>query len=116
MDSIIIETPSIIPSECTNNKVYVPTAFSPNGDGINDFFEIFLAKQTTVQQILKVKIIDRWGNMVHSEQNQDPSNIVGWDGSFNGVELTSQVFVYRLVYTTLSNKIINQTGDITLLR
>ncbi len=76
MDSIIMENPTVFTPACINNDAYVPNVFSPNGDGINDFFELFLAKQTTVQQVIKVEIIDRWGNLVYFSESEMPK----WDG------------------------------------
>ena len=91
-DSIIIENPTILTPACINNAAYVPNVFSPNGDGINDFFEIFLPKQTTIQQIVKVEIIDRWGNLVYLVEGEMPK----WDGRFRGEKLNPTVLFYKI--------------------
>jgi len=92
-----------------NCELFIPNAFSPNGDGINDVFQIrgegfknfFLA------------IYDRWGNKVfESKSNGTPSVAEGWDGSgFN-----KGVYVYRLSVEMLDGKLIEQNGNITLVK
>ena len=92
MDSIVIEDPNGLAQECINNAVYIPNAFSPNGDGINDFFEIFLAEQTTIRQVLKVEITDRWGNLVYFSEDGMPR----WNGNYRGQLLNPAVFLYTI--------------------
>lgn len=76
-----------------NLAVYVPNAFSPNGDGQNDYISIYGNK--TVRNIKTFKIFDRWGQLMF-ENNDFPPNVenAGWDGKFNGKFRKPGVFVY----------------------
>lgn len=112
MDSIIIENPKIITPECENNKVYIPNVFSPNGDGINDFFEIFLPYQTTVQQVLSVEIMDRWGNLVYFVQGSMPK----WDGQFGNKMFGPAVFYYKIQLEFKDGQTALQHGTLNLVR
>lgn len=112
MDSIIIKNPSKIPPECTNSIVYIPNAFSPNGDGINDFFEIFPDKETIIQQVLKIEIIDRWGNLVYFSESTYPK----WDGHFGGKLLDPAVFLYNIELELIGGKTESLQGSLNLVR
>ena len=112
MDSILIENPSVFNPGCANNAVYIPNTFSPNGDGINDFFEIFLANQTTVQQVLKVEIMDRWGNLVYLSKGITPK----WDGRLGGKLLNPGVFLYKIQLEFENGQIELLQGSFTLVK
>lgn len=66
--------------------IYVPTAFTPNGDGNNDVFRIYPVSFT----IRYLRIFDRWGNLVY----QTGDYRKGWDGSSNGKQLATGTFVW----------------------
>ncbi len=74
-------------------QVYVPSAFSPNNDGINDELTIFAGQQ--VEKIKSFKVFSRWGELVHELYNFDPNDLqLGWKGDFKGEELDPAVFVW----------------------
>ncbi len=112
MDSIILENPSVLAPECEQKAVYIPNVFSPNGDGINDFFEIFLTNQTTIQQVLKAEIIDRWGNLVYFSEGVMPK----WDGRFGDKLLNPAVFLYKVQLELQDGKIELLQGSLSLVR
>ncbi len=98
-----------------NYEVFVPGAFSPNGDNINDKFNIF--GSTDFRNIDKLSIFDRWGNLVYEGTDLTPNSISdGWDGTFNGKKMDSGVFVYVANLTFRGNHKLTKSGDITLLR
>jgi gliding motility-associated-like protein len=66
-------------------KVYFPNAFSPNGDGINDFFTV--QGSDDLVEVLELKVFDRWGNELSADKS--------WDGNRAGVPLNPGVYVYR---------------------
>ena len=70
-------------------KLLMPSAFSPNGDGLNDVFRI--PAGTTLNQV-RFSIFDRWGNIVF--QTNDINK--GWDGTLNGTSLSPGAFVYLI--------------------
>ncbi len=75
------------------NKVYdlyVPNAFTPNGDGVNDYFEIFGNK--SVWNYLDIKIFDRWGEKVFESNDL----YFQWDGTYRGVLQQPGIYVYIL--------------------
>lgn len=87
---------------------YVPNAFTPNGDGINDV--IYVSGQAV--KTIDFSIYDRWGELLfHSEDLSQ-----GWDGRYNGQLLNPGVFIYTLRITFLDDKLYFRKGDITLIR
>jgi gliding motility-associated-like protein len=73
-----------------DSKVYIPNAFSPNGDGQNDFFEVF----GTFYEIKSTQIYDRWGSLLF--QSDNPT--MKWDGEYQGKVLPNGVYVYKIIY------------------
>ena len=92
--------------------IYIPTAFSPNGDGNNDVFTIFGDNQ--LQSVLTMKIFDRWGNTVFSQD--DLPNLAGWDGRFQGALLSPDIYIYFVRVLFSDGKIEDYKGDLVLLK
>ena len=88
--------------------LFVPTAFSPNNDNIND---VLLIQANCVQQ-LDFKIYDRWGNKVFQSANVND----GWDGTYKGKAMDAAVFVYYVSATLFSGEPLNRKGNISLIR
>ncbi len=86
----------------------VPTAFSPNGDGINDF--VFVRGYDIADLVFR--IFNRWGELVFETHDQS----VGWDGIYNGVKQEMEVYVWTLDATLDSGKEVFKKGNVTLLR
>lgn len=94
--------------EC--DLIYVPNAFSPNGDGINDLFE---AQPTADSEIEGLQVFDRWGELVF----QSKFGLMGWDGSFKG-KLRPQQGVYTYIvryFDKRHNQHTFKSGDMVLL-
>ncbi len=98
-----------------DKTVFIPNAFSPNGDGANDIFMIFAGKD--VARARHLKILDRWGNLVF--ENADfPPNLPahGWDGRFRGEPLKPAVFAYFAEIEFIDGETKLFEGDLTLMR
>ena len=89
--------------------LYVPNAFTPNGDGLNDYFN-FYAKG--IKKILSVQIFNRWGQQVYSSDGNDE----GWDGTFKGKTSELGVYVYEISAITYDGDLLEDKGTLTLLR
>ena len=75
-------------------KAYLPSAFTPNGDGINDFFT--LTGDTDLRSIEQLTIFNRWGKMVYIGQGLSPNNLSqGWDGKSRGQDMPEGVYVFH---------------------
>jgi gliding motility-associated-like protein len=90
--------------------LYVPTAFSPNHDGNNDYFRV---KATGVHQF-KMSVFNRWGELMYSGSDAG----IGWDGWFKNVLQSSGTYVYMIEYDYYGRdaKPLVQKGALTLLR
>lgn len=94
---------------------YVPTAFSPNGDGTND--RMFLYAGPEVAKVRAFRIFDRWGNLVFIEENFDPNTPqFGWDGRLDGQPMDPAVFVWKAELEYHNGKVREFYGDLTLVR
>nr|HPH86706.1 gliding motility-associated C-terminal domain-containing protein [Ferruginibacter sp.] len=91
-DSVYVKLTS---EEIPEFAIYVPNAFSPNGDGINDIFKIKFPNSTFNIQHLTLSIFDRWGGMVYTTDDV----AVGWDGKKNGKNCPGGVYVYKIVFS-----------------
>ena len=98
-----------------NNKrrIFIPNAFSPNGDGQNDLFIIYGG--LGVEEIENFQIFSRWGDLVFEKNNfqlNDPT--MGWDGFFKGKKMNPAVFVFfaKIRYANGATEIVK--GDLFL--
>lgn len=92
-------------------EVYLPTAFSPNGDGINDRFGAFLNEAYCPAEPVSLRVYDRWGG-VHYSGTQTS----GWDGK-DAAGLTAQPGVYAYVFRySNGERVVEKKGLVTLMR
>ena len=89
-DSLVIRV--IDPADLDCNSIFLPTAFTPNGDNLNDTYGI--SNPIAIEDLVSFEIFDRWGNRVFF--TDDP--LVQWDGLYRGVAVNPGVLVYRLQY------------------
>lgn len=90
------------------NDYFIPNAFSPNGDGLNDRF---LVKGRCVTHAW-IKVMNRWGEMIFNSQDAGDY----WDGSYKGVKQNSGVYFYIAEVQLLDGRRVTLSGDVTLLR
>ena len=111
---ITSDTVSIIVNSI--RKAYFPNAFTPNNDGLNDYFTVF-GSIPNIQKVEKMLIFDRWGKIIYEEYNFIPNEPTsGWDGTHNGAILKSGSFVYLIEVRFLDNEVIKYRGIVTLIR
>jgi gliding motility-associated-like protein len=94
-----------VPSQVT---IYFPTAFTPNGDGLND---VFMGKSDLVNTV-EIKIFNRWGELIFISNSLDE----GWNGIFRGQTAQEGTYVYRAEFTDHLNNQLSQFGSFLLLR
>ncbi len=96
---------AIIPK---NDLIYVPNAFTPNGDGKNDMVHV----HSESIQSMTFYIYDPWGELIFT--SNDMQN--GWDGTYKGTKEPVGVYVYFLQAIMIDGKKVDKKGTITLLR
>lgn len=89
-------------------EVFVPSAFSPNNDGMNDI--LYVRGNCIVKMTFRV--YNRWGEKVY--EGSDPAQ--GWDGTLNGKPLNSAVFVYDLIATLIDGSEVKMKGNVSLVK
>ncbi len=89
-------------------SIYIPNSFTPNDDGKNDVFKIYGNGIIAAE----MAVFDRWGEFMFFSNDKDK----GWDGTFNGIECKQDVYIYKVVYTTMDNKKHTKTGHVTLMK
>ena len=94
--------------ECSDPSIYIPNIFSPNGDGVNDVFEVY---GTDITQ-LSVQVFDRWGKLVFYSTDVEAA----WDGTRNGKPMNTAVFAYLIRVTFVGNYQEEYKGNVTLVR
>ncbi|AEE54054.1 gliding motility-associated C-terminal domain-containing protein [Haliscomenobacter hydrossis] len=97
-----------------NYKVYIPNAFSPNGDKSNDFFEIFPG--TSTLRIKSLEIYTRWGEIAFAYNADESQDSPRWDGSFRGKTLMNEVVVYKAVIEFIDGETKMFTGSVTIVK
>ncbi|WP_197493995.1 gliding motility-associated C-terminal domain-containing protein [Lewinella sp. 4G2] len=98
-----------------DRPVYAPTAFSPNGDGINDGFTIYGGR--AVAGIESLRVYHRWGGLVFERGDFAANDAsLGWDGRIGDKEANAAVFVYVATVRFVNNTVRTISGDVTLTR
>lgn len=94
---------------------YIPNAFSPNGDGVNDELSVFPGKGVT--GIRSFRIFDRWGSLLFEAKDCPPGNgNCAWDGTSRGREATEGVYLYSLAVDYADGTSETVSGEVALLR
>ncbi|MCF8236762.1 MAG: gliding motility-associated C-terminal domain-containing protein [Saprospiraceae bacterium] len=95
---------------------YVPSAFSPNEDGVNDLFVPILNPEV-IQRVDQMEVFDRWGNQQYRWQNDPAINQpLGWNGEIGDRLAPSGVYVYSLQVVLISGKVEKIKGEVQLFR
>jgi gliding motility-associated-like protein len=87
---------------------YVPNAFSPNGDGLNDIFQVF---SYGVERAVVV-VFNRWGEKLYEWNNLAG----GWDGTYKGKTVDPGVYIYSAQLRWLDGQVKREKGSITVIR
>ena len=95
------------------NDFAIPNVFSPNGDNINDFFQIFI--NDPLAKLELCEIYDRWGNRLYQNFDHDIMELK-WDGTSNGINAAIGVYIYRIVVFNANGDRVHFVGDVTLVR
>jgi len=94
----------------SNFTFYIPNAFTPNGDGVNDFFT---GKGIGVKTF-KMYIYDRWGEMICYTEDIEK----GWNGTIKGnvIDTKMDVYQYKVIVTDIKNKQHEYVGHVSLIK
>jgi gliding motility-associated-like protein len=103
----IVDPVIVDPSGVTG--AHIPNAFSPNGDGTNDFLEFFIGYDIVSFDLL---IVDRWGQVMF----QTNVSSTFWDGRYKSKYVNSGVYSYILNYKLDTGQELKKSGNITLVR
>ncbi len=93
--------------------VYIPNVFSPNGDGVNDRWAIYVSPEAGIRG-LSIQVYDRWGSLIYDQRNA-LTGALGWDGKYKGQVVPLGVYVYVLRYEGLVGDVV-LSGDVTVVR
>jgi gliding motility-associated-like protein len=89
--------------------IYVPSVFTPNGDGVN---EVLMPVVPGMKKFQCFKIYNRWGNMVF--EGLTPTQ--GWDGKYRGVLQPNETYIWIILGEDRNGKPMKSTGTVTLTR
>ena len=96
-------------------RANAPLGFTPNGDGVNDYF--FIQGGDKVQEVTIFRVYDRWGELVFEGHNLDINvSTQGWDGNFRGKQSAAGVYTWYADVLFKDGGTTQLTGDITLIR
>ncbi len=94
---------------CDDKMVFVPNAFTPNNDGVNDNLYV---RGGGLRSLEYFRVFDRWGKMVFETQDINQ----GWDGTINGRKADIATFVYIVKGVCSSGADVLKSGNVTLVR
>ena len=105
-----VDTASVLITVIPDVIIYVPNAFTPNDDGINDIWLPIISNNGDA--FYEVLVYSRWGELIF--RSNDPN--VGWNGKHNGKLVEAGVFTYKITYGDYFNKKYQKTGTVTVVR
>ena len=88
--------------------LWLPNSFTPNGDGLNDFFK----PEGTQMKEFMLRIYTRYGDLIYTTENQN----LGWDGTHNGKDMPPFTYIYKMEASDELDKKYNKTGQLLLIR
>jgi gliding motility-associated-like protein len=99
---------------CDQSQLFIPNTFTPNGDGLNDYF---FPRGRGIDALKSFRVYSRWGELLF-QRDLMPVNdeYAGWNGTYQGKKLSPDVYVYIIEGTCAGGEPMIWKGDVTLLR
>lgn len=98
-----------------DRPIYIPNAFSPNGDGFNDFFTLYGGN--AAREIELLRVYNRWGALVFEAQNIDLGDERrGWDGFFKNQEVGPDVYAFYAKVAFIDDVVLLYEGSINVIK
>ena len=97
---------------CNESKIFIPSAFTPNNDGLNDKFTI---KAQGIQKINNLRIFNRWGEIIFERKDfniGDPNG--AWNGLYKGVSAPGGAYVY-MIELSCNDQVFTRKGTVTVV-
>ena len=98
----------IIEVECDSTHVFIPNLFSPNDDGVNDFFNV----SSNILESFELIVYNRWGNPIFTTKNLNES----WDGTYSGKKIGPDTYAYYFRGICLGGIEIIRKGNVSSIR
>jgi gliding motility-associated-like protein len=99
---------------CNGANIFIPNTFSPNGDGANDRF---YPRGKGLFSVKTLRIFNRWGEVVFEKNDFMPNDeSSGWDGTYKGIKLNPDVYVYTLNIHCDNSSTLTFKGNVTLIQ
>jgi gliding motility-associated-like protein len=102
---------------CNKNSVFIPTAFSPNGDEVNDIFYPLNVPGSGSINISSLMIYNRYGQIVFQKNHFNSNDKTkGWDGKYNGRECPAGSYIYTISFICGNRQVVSFGGNFLLVR
>lgn len=99
-----------------NLPIAFPNAFSPNGDGANDDFRI-VAPPYLIRRMVSARILDRWGNVIHTaSNNDDDGGSLVWSGDSGHGNAEPGIYAYVCELELINGEVRLFSGEVTVVR
>ncbi|HHM20869.1 MAG TPA: gliding motility-associated C-terminal domain-containing protein, partial [Bacteroidetes bacterium] len=102
-DTIVVLNP-----DCGEPDIFLPNAFTPNGDGHNDVLYV----RSNIIETMELSIYDRWGELIFHTTDQN----TGWDGTYRNQRLAPDVFGFYLRAVCFNGQTYTRKGNVMILR
>lgn len=103
-----IDTIHVLNPDCDEPNIFIPNAFTPNGDGRNDLLFV----RSNIISEMELSIYDRWGELIFRTNDQT----VGWDGTYKGEQLAPDVYGFYLRADCFNGMDFAKKGNVMILR
>jgi gliding motility-associated-like protein len=104
----------IIKAFCQNTQVFIPNAFTPDGDGVND---VLMIQAKGITKIKSFRIFNRWGELLFEKLNFAPNDpAYSWDGKIRGQVGPPDVFVYTAEVLCENGVVFMYKGNVSILK
>ena len=100
------DTIGVVPGDC---DVYIPSAFTPNNDNVNETFGVI---DNVAVQYFSMQIFNKWGQLIFTSNDVTKK----WNGTFKGKDVTNGAYFWMLTYVNRRGKKIYEQGTVLLIR
>ena len=112
--TVFVRIREVIPP--ADEGIFVPNAFSPNNDGINDFLTVFVDRNI-IAQIANLSVYDRYGGLIFQNKNFEPNDeTLGWNGEHAGKRLDPGVYAWFAELERTDGRMIIMKGEVSLMK